>query len=882
MVAEDPMPPMPFGSNDSETTGTPSLGEDLIRKAVRGKLFGDAEAARIGRHVVIERLGAGGMGVVFAAYDPQLDRKIAVKLVSTGDGDAHGEAGRRLLREAKAMARITHPNVIAVYDVGTHQGHVYIAMEFVDGMDLSKWMHTDTGPRPWREVLRVFQAAGRGLVAAHEAGLVHRDFKPANVLLSHRGDVRVLDFGLVRSEIDAPTTSDLPDTESSEALSATITNTGSIMGTPAYMAPEQFAGASTDARTDQFAYCVSLYQALYGVRPFPGSTPHELARAVTEGGIDEAPRGSAVPLWVRKIVLRGLQNWPDNRYPDMATLLRALRSDPSRRRRAIALSVVGLAVVGGGIHFAVQWADAVPRQCRRAADQVNASWSDDRRVAVRQALEGSQLPYAQRTADAVEVAFDSYAAQWSAMAKDSCEATHLRAEQSAELLDLRTACLQDRLQRFDALAQVLVEADAKTVSRAARAAASLAPLDACANAERLRARTPPPDDPEVATAVEAIRETIVRVEALRKAGRYAEARPLAEQALAEAEKVPYEPVLAEARYWAGDLVAKTGDFEAGAALQEQAFWLASALGDDEIVLQSSSDLTYLVGAELLRLPEAITWSRHALAAAERSGAPSRRAGFATANLGSAHLHASKYPEAVAHFEEAVRLIDADPDAGKVARAGAAENLALAFVNAGDPERAEPLLLSAIAMYEDELGPDHPFLFSVLNSLGQVYAKRGDYASALASFERATALIEATDPAHIEIGVGLGNQGYVLNKMGHVVDAVQRHEASVAAFERSVGPDHPRVAHALRNLADLLEPAQARPHVERALAIDEAVLAPDHEALARSRWAVARALSRLDIEPERARRLAEQALPVLEKTGVDELAAQARELLAKPE
>jgi predicted Ser/Thr protein kinase len=254
--------------------------------------------AEVGRYVVIGQLGAGGVGVVYAAYDPALDRRVALKLVreesSRGSDTSDGRA--RLLREAQALARLSHPNVVAVYDAGTLDERVWLAMEHVEGATLRAWAQTE---RPWPELLQAMIAAGRGLAAAHAAGLVHRDVKPDNIMVGADGRVRVMDFGLARAagaRVVAAPDSGGPG----ERLSLSVTRTGAMLGTPAYMAPEQWVGKEADARTDQFAYCVTLWEALFGERPFMGDTLVELAPRVLRGEVRAPPNGRAAPGWLRK------------------------------------------------------------------------------------------------------------------------------------------------------------------------------------------------------------------------------------------------------------------------------------------------------------------------------------------------------------------------------------------------------------------------------------------------------------------------------------------------------------------------------------------------------------------------------------------------------
>jgi formylglycine-generating enzyme required for sulfatase activity len=331
--------------------------------------------ARIGRYVILERVGNGAMGVVYGAYDPELDRKIALKLLLGVGAGAAPLARARMMREAKAMARLAHPNVATVHDVGVFEERVFLATEFLSGGTVREWL--EAAPRTWREVVDVFIAAGRGLAAAHAAGLVHRDFKPDNVLLDKEGRARVVDFGLARNaeiaeaesksggggtldivhpgggahpppkyDPNLPTGVDLSPSDKLDRL----TRTGALMGTPSYMAPEAFLGEPTDERSDQFSFCVALYEALYGQRPFEGDSLVALSVSVTSGHLRPLPKDRDVPAWVRRAVLRGLRLKRDDRYPSMLALIAALEDDPAiKRRRRSTLAGVGMVAIVAAI-----------------------------------------------------------------------------------------------------------------------------------------------------------------------------------------------------------------------------------------------------------------------------------------------------------------------------------------------------------------------------------------------------------------------------------------------------------------------------------------------------------------------------------------------------
>jgi len=303
----------------------------------------------IGRFVVLDVLGSGGMGIVYSARDPDLDRKVALKLLHATAGDPRGDVRTRLLREAQAMARIDHPNVIKVYEVGTHADGVYVAMEFAKAGTLRTWLQHK--PRTQREVIGAFVQAGRGLAAAHSVGLIHRDFKPDNVLMMTHDTAKVSDFGLVVEQDDQEVARGpaAPTEVASHAtpLSVKLTRTGAVMGTPMYMAPEQFKGEIATARTDQFSFCVALCEALHGQRPFSGATFEELAANVMEGRVMARP--AAAPAWLWRIIARGLARDPAARFPSMDALLAELARDRSRRRLRLLVGVGAAAAIAAAI-----------------------------------------------------------------------------------------------------------------------------------------------------------------------------------------------------------------------------------------------------------------------------------------------------------------------------------------------------------------------------------------------------------------------------------------------------------------------------------------------------------------------------------------------------
>lgn len=349
-----------------ELVAKASPGADFAASQVlanlESKLFNRRrDPVHVGRYIIERRLGSGGSSTVYCAYDPQKDRRVALKLLHPGDGARQAAAQARLFREAQTLAKIDHPNVVKIYDVGTYDSSVfepagptkrsgepgvYVAMELIDGMTLDSWLRVR--PRTWREIRDVFVKAAWGLAAAHAKGLIHRDFKPANVLVGRDGRVRVADFGLARNAGPGGSGADV------SALSGSLeqlTATGAMVGTPRYMAPEQFGGGRVDARADQFSFCVALYEALWGRPPFAANTAGELLFVMTTEG-PAPPPPTEVPPAIWQALRRGLSAKPDQRFESMRALMIALQSGPARRRSSplpVVLGVVAVVLLAGGI-----------------------------------------------------------------------------------------------------------------------------------------------------------------------------------------------------------------------------------------------------------------------------------------------------------------------------------------------------------------------------------------------------------------------------------------------------------------------------------------------------------------------------------------------------
>ena len=340
--------------DDSDVATHPRNGRlDQLTESQAGKLPALSIGDRVGRYLVLSTLGAGGMGMVFAAYDPQLDRKIALKVLRTNLGANTAEARKRLKREAQAIARLNHPNVVGVYDVGTTTSgeDVYIAMEFVEGDTLTTWLKRY--PRTYREILEVFHQAGRGLMAAHSVGLLHRDFKPDNVLVGSDGRVRVTDFGLARSLFGFEDSNRGPTAmaDAAKMMQVDLTATGTVLGTPRYMPPEQLQGPNIDARSDQFSFCVALYEALYSKHPLHDATSVAMLERGTPA--EPPPTDTRVPSKVGRAVMRGLSRERSDRFAAMAELMSELAPPEPRPRLRMAVAIAVMTILLGGATAAI-------------------------------------------------------------------------------------------------------------------------------------------------------------------------------------------------------------------------------------------------------------------------------------------------------------------------------------------------------------------------------------------------------------------------------------------------------------------------------------------------------------------------------------------------
>jgi eukaryotic-like serine/threonine-protein kinase len=875
---------------------------------------------RLGRYVVLEEIGSGGMGLVYSAYDPELNRKVALKLLRPRHRERK-HTRSRLLQEAQALAKLAHPNVITVYDVGTLGERVFVAMELVEGTTLKGWI--DEKKRKWDEILSVFIPAGRGLSAAHAANLVHRDFKPDNVLIGLDGRVRVMDFGLarpVRTEHETGSSLDEPARSASDLRSSNdpieagdiedpmLTQTGSIMGTPAFMAPEQHLGKPTDHRSDQFSFCVALYGALYGHRPFKGGDVGSLARAKASGHIEEPPAGVRVPTWVRRIVVRGLSPTPEDRYPSMDELLDALADDPRVRRRKILTATGTIVAMLGGV-LGVQYVRSKqPSVCDGASEHFAAVWDDDRKARATAGVLAIDRAHVEPTWTLAARNVDAYGEAWVQMHREACEATHVRGEQSTRLLELRNDCLQERLDEIDALAELFAEADVQTATRAARAALDIAPLSSCADSEALAAAVDPPEEEATKVAVAELRRALARAKALEGLGKVDEAIELAERSFVTAGELDYPPVVAEARYRLGHAQGIRGDAEQAEENLSEANWLGASVKHDAIAAAAASALVRVVGHTMARSDEGLAWARHAEAAIKRIGIGGIAEARLRHDIGVIHGRNGQSHEAIAALEQ-TREVYEKVAFTELLRIDLMRDVADVRLREGKHDVAAAVFEEAIEATTELLGEAHPEVALGIAGLGRVADDRGDEKAAVAHHRRAIELVtEALDdgamelvPLHEQLAAsyarrrawdeaiehatlayrllldGMGDHprvatalhavGNLMTDAGRPDDARRHHERALVMWEKTRGHDHPDVAYALTSLGLLdLEadaPRTAVERLERALKL-RGGRGLDPQLLAHTQFALAKALYGTGGDHPRARELATKARDTLQK------------------
>ncbi len=680
------------------------------------------------------------------------------------------------------MAKLNHPNVAQIYEVGEQDGRTFIAMEFIRGDTLSRWRQRRQPS--WREVLAVYHQAGLGLAAAHAVGLVHRDFKPDNAMIGDDGRVRVLDFGLARAEEHEPTAPeervDHRLAPSDDALRTPLTREGSVMGTPAYMAPEQHLGETVDAKADQFSFCVALWEALYSGRPYSGTTRTELAAAVTRGKLNEPPRDTRVPPWVRAVVERGLAVRPESRFHGMQALLTALGRDPTQARRRVGAAIAAVAAVGLGLGAWGLHRRSQVAACAEQGEQLSSSWTEDARAEVRDALLAVGPRYAASTVERVLPRLDQWADQWSRIREQNCLASRVTGTRTVELERLAVECLDEQRETFDSLAGMLVAADEQVLESAAGSIAALGDPEDCVDEAKLRRRVTD-DGPAARAATNAWRRRLASASAVLAASRSTQGVALIEAVIEETSAPEFQVVHAEALALAAAAYAEVGDSKRSLERGEQATLLAMRQGSDELAFD-----TIMRIAEVLREP---------------ANRDRRRWWMSLAQM-------------------LVDRLDAQQDLR------GAELLATLALGTSDGRERLALHERALAILESRLGSDHPMVGTTISDIGAALESVGAHAEAEVHHERGLAIREhALGPDHPHVGNSLINVAHSHASRGENAQAIALTERALGIWELGLGPGHSNVALALGNLAGYAmaqdDHARARPLLERAIAVIEA-------------------------------------------------------------
>jgi tetratricopeptide (TPR) repeat protein len=734
------------------------------------------------------------MGVVFAAHDPELDRRVAVKLLRREHGvDGADTVEARLVREARALAKLAHPNVIAAYEVGRHDGEVFLAMELVDGGTLGSWLAAQ--PRARRAIVAAFLQAGEGLAAAHAAGIIHRDFKPDNVLVGADGRVRVTDFGLASGGLALG--SGVPRDASGVAL----TRTGALAGTPAYMAPEQLDGAAASERSDQFAWAVALWTALFGARPFVGDTVPALAAAARAGKPRVIP-GRDVPRGLQAALTRALAAAPGARWPTLRAALDAVApfaSPPATRRRiAIVAALVAVAAVAVAITL-------LTRGGRGPACAVDAPglWDAAQRDAVTRAF-AAVAPRSAPIAATVDAGLTRYRDRWAAARADACR---LGAAGAA-----RVSCLDIQRVQADTLIRLFATADAATVERAVEAVADLPDPTACS-------RPPAPVPADRAALARALETRLAEAQAIVGARRPEQEVPIFDEIAATAQAAGLARIAALAQLGKGETLGPT-DLEAQIRSGREVLAVATRIGDQELALEALLAMLFPYGQR----------GEHALAtfidglavevAASAGDPPAQVATLAVGRCQRAWQQGTPAPSAlevcadarrrtvVARGADDYRVAEVDTEAGNVAfmLGRYDEAIALYRRSADHFERlygrdsnrvAAPLGNTAEALVRQGRAAEAIPIFERLlatspngplwDGLAQAKRSLGDHAGAAAAFARAA---EASDAIKLPSMACSGRVGVVeellaLGRDAELTGALAQAETTCAAVENGM-------------------------------------------------------------------------------------------------
>jgi len=742
----------------------------------------------VNEHFRIEReLGVGGMGVVYLAEDTRLHRKIALKLHARL---THEIGVQRMMREAAAMAQLNHPNVLTVHEVGTIDDHVFIAMEFVDGHTLREWMREK--PRTWAEIRPVMLAAGEGLAAAHAAGLVHRDFKPENVLISTTGRVSVADFGLARTAEDGAEATAGAAHAASDAPVSSLTRTGVIMGTPAYMAPEQCDSAQVDARADQFAFCVTMYEALYGRRPFVGKALVELLDEIARGNIRPPAEHTDVPRWLHDAVARGLSAAPSERYEDMPELLAELRKDPARARRTRAIitgSVVALLAVVAVVFFAARSSVHTTKEdpCDGGQKQVDSIWNDARSKRVQTSL-NNQAPNLENW-PSIRRRMGGYATTWAAIHRNACEATKVQRTQPATMMKKRFACLDRALVAFDGLLTTFETADLAGAGRALESAYLLPALEQCNDLDVLKRGVLPVTDPKADRQVSILRRAMFNARVLMMNGHTKRALTLIKEIAEDANRIRGGDLVAEALTLRGQVLSMMGRHKEAERDLRKAY-TASRRVKDSASAGLAAALMITVAAGKGNWTLADQWADLAQIELPHAGYRSSAADEIQRRISELRASEGKHAQALGHLRAALRVEKHLYGDKHLRLADTHIRLAGALDALGKRKEAKAHVAKALALAKQLAGEHHPVLAKALQALTLIHNGAGEHKQAVATADRALSLTrKAYGETHPSVGYAWQNRGVALHGLGKMDDAITSYQRALEVLRKHLRPRH---------------------------------------------------------------------------------------------
>ncbi len=716
-------------------------------------------------------MGSGAMGTVVRAYDPQLDRSVAIKVLRTQANERDPRARARFDREAKTLAKLNHPNVVSVHEVGEAHGQMFVAMEMVDGADLAAWLtqRPDATSR-FSETLELLFQAGRGLSAAHRAGVVHRDFKPANVLVGNDGRVRVADFGLARIGVSPDL---LESREAEPEASASVTQTGAVLGTPAYMAPEQRDGQAADALADQYAFCVTAWEALFGARPEP-----EADMAVPAGATSQMRSVAAA-------LKRGLNSERTARFADMATLVDTLARNPVQRRRRLAVGA--LALVGAGAMFAAYGLERASR-CDDVVAPADDVWDDARRQTLARGFLAVDWAGAEQSWQRFSRDADAYVRDWKTAAVASCRAARVDRTLDSQIYEAQSACFEDRLARFAGVLDVYSETTRDLVVSPFSLARALGPLEVCVD----RPQT-------VALDSRPLMKKLGRALGVLRAGQPAKAAETFQQVLKEAQAQELPLVEMQALAAIGKTQRQLEGPEHSTATLSKAYWMALEHGDDALAAQVASSLAFglastgeLEEAERWLKPATVLSSRARLSGDERSELEGARARVAFAR--------GDFDTAQVHFTESHRLAVATWGPEHPQTVASEQHLARVLIRQGELDRAIELIEHSLRVRLEHFGPWHPDVAHVHSSLGIAQGMHQRPAEAAKHFERAADIFTETyGREHRDVASSLTSLGQANQALGDEAAAERFYAEAVEIFAKVVSPDDTLALTARMNL-----------------------------------------------------------------------------------